>query len=114
MNSPWAIVQAPADFGAFSSDLLIGNFGSGSIMAFNLSTRSFVGLVLDESELPMRINGLWALEFGNGGSAGPTNTLFFTAGTFGEAYGSFGMILPTPGQGTATGLSLDKSHRSHK
>jgi len=114
MNSPWAIVQAPADFGAFSSDLLIGNFGSGSIMAFNLSTRSFVGLVLDESELPMRINGLWALEFGNGGSAGPTNTLFFTAGTFGEAYGSFGTILPTPGQGTATGLSLDKSHRSHK
>jgi hypothetical protein len=49
MNSPWAIVQAPSGFGAFSNDLLIGNFGSGSIMAFDSSTGAFIGLMLDTS-----------------------------------------------------------------
>jgi uncharacterized protein (TIGR03118 family) len=104
MNSPWAIVQAPANFGAFSNDLLIGNFGSGSIMAFDASSGNFIGLMLDESKLPIRIDALWALEFGNGGSAGPTNTLYYTAGTFSETYGTFGTILPTSGQGTANHL----------
>jgi uncharacterized protein (TIGR03118 family) len=104
MNSPWAIVQAPANFGAFSNDLLIGNFGSGSIMAFDANSGNFIGLMLDESKLPIRIDALWALEFGNGGSAGPTNTLYYTAGTFSETYGTFGTILPTSGQGTANHL----------
>ena len=104
MNSPWAIVLAPTGFGAFSNDLLIGNFGSGSIMVFNPAGTNFVGMMFDEAKLQMRINGLWGLEFGNGGSSGPANTLYYTAGTFDEAYGTFGMILPTPGQGIATGL----------
>jgi len=26
------------------------------------------------------VNGLWALAFGNGGMAGPADTLFFTSG----------------------------------
>ncbi len=103
MNSPWAIVEAPASFGAFSNDLLIGNFGSGSIMAFDPKKGAFLGLMLDESKLPMRINALWALQFGNGGSAGPTTTLYYTAGTFDEAYGTFGSIVPTSNQGGATG-----------
>ncbi len=38
------------------------------------------------------IDGLWALEFGNGGAAGPTTTLFFTAGPDEEAHGLFGKI----------------------
>ncbi len=104
MDSPWGIALAPSNFGAFSNDLLIGNFGSGSIMVFNSTAPyNFIGLVLDESKLQLRIDKLWALEFGNGGSAGPTNTLFFTAGTFDETYGIFGTILPTTGQGTANG-----------
>jgi len=103
MNSPWAIVRAPSNFGAFSNDLLIGNFGSGSIMAFDASTGNFIGLMFDESLLPMRIDGLWALEFGNGQGSGPANTLYYTAGTFDEAYGEFGSITPTPGQGVAHG-----------
>lgn len=112
MNSPWAIVQAPAKFGAFSNDLLIGNFGSGSIMAFDPKTGSFIGLMLDESKLPIRINSLWALQFGNGGSAGPTTTLFYTAGTFDETYGTFGMIVPTPGQGTTNPTQQNKLRKS--
>jgi uncharacterized protein (TIGR03118 family) len=109
MNSPWAVAQAPANFGAFSNDLLIGNFGSGSIMVFDPNNGNFIGLMLDESKLAMRIDKLWALQFGNGGSAGPTNTLFYTAGTFDETYGAFGMIVPAPGQGQATG-----SHRNNR
>ena len=35
--------------------------------------------------------------FGNGGSAGPTTTLFFTAGVFGETHGLFGSIVPLGG-----------------
>ena len=101
MNSPWAIVKAPAKFGAFSNDLLIGNFGSGSIMAFDSKKGAFIGLMLDESKLPIRINSLWSLQFGNGSSAGPTTTLFYTAGTFDEVHGTFGMIVPAPGQGVA-------------
>jgi hypothetical protein len=49
----------------------------------------------------MRLDGLCALEFGNGSTAGPTTTLFYTAGTFGEAYGSFGMVPPNQPQGAA-------------
>ena len=112
MNSPWAIVKAPGNFGAFSNDLLIGNFGSGSIMAFH-SNGQFVGLMLDEAKLQLRIEGLWALEFGNGGSAGPSNTLYYTAGTFDEAYGTFGSIVPLPGQGVATGPRSGHSSRKH-
>jgi len=119
MNSPWAIVQAPAGFGAFSNDLLIGNFGSGSIMAFDANSGNFIGMMFDESKLQMRINGLWALEFGNGGSSGPSTTLYYTAGTFDEAYGTFGMIVPTPGQGIATGgqtpmQRISKSRKSRR
>jgi uncharacterized protein (TIGR03118 family) len=103
MNSPWGIALAPANFGAFSSDLLIGNFGSGSIMVFNPNPPfNFIGLMQDEAKLQLRIDKLWAIEFGNGHSAGPTNTLFFTAGTFDETYGIFGNILPVSGQGAAT------------
>jgi len=103
MNSPWAIVKAPASFGAFSNDLLIGNFGSGAIMAFDPNNGNFLGLMLDEAKLQLRIEALWALQFGNGGSSGPTTTLYYTAGTFHETYGTFGMIMPIPGQGAATG-----------
>jgi uncharacterized protein (TIGR03118 family) len=113
MNSPWAVVLAPANFGAFSNDLLVGNFGSGSIMAFDANTGSFIGLMFDEAKLQLRINGLWGLQFGNGHSSGPANTLFYTAGTFDEAYGTFGMIVPTPGQGSAGHHAAPKKAAAH-
>lgn len=94
LNSPWAVALAPQGFGAFSGDLLIGNFGSGAIAAYNPHTGAFIGLMLDPSGLPMRIDHLWALAFGNGGGAGPTNTLYFTAGVFDEVHGLFGTITP--------------------
>jgi uncharacterized protein (TIGR03118 family) len=97
LNSPWAVVVAPQTFAGFNGDILVGNFGSGLITAFNASTGAWIGNVLDVNYLPVKIDGLWGLAFGNGGSGGPTNTLFFTGGTFGEAHGRFGSITPHPG-----------------
>jgi uncharacterized protein (TIGR03118 family) len=98
LNSPWGIVMAPATgFGQASGKLLIGNFGSGAIVAFDIVHQQAINSpLLDSSGLPLRINGLWGLGFGNGASSGPTTTLYFAAGYFEEAHGLFGTIaLPT-------------------
>ena len=99
LNSPWGLAVAPADFGRFSGDLLIGNFGDGRIHAFDpnqlTETGEFeaVGLMHSTAGKPIEIDGLWALQFGHGASAnGPTNTLFFTAGPNDEENGLFGKL----------------------
>ncbi len=99
LNSPWGLAQAPADFGRFSGDLLVGNFGDGRIHAFRLEDGEFeaVGLLHSAAGKPIEIDGLWALQFGHGASAtsanGLTNTLFFTAGPAEEEHGLFGSIV---------------------
>jgi hypothetical protein len=35
LNSPWGLALVPADFGKFSNDLLVGNFGDGRINALD-------------------------------------------------------------------------------
>lgn len=80
LNSPWGLAFAPADFGTFSNDLLVGNSGSGTIDAFDPTTGSFLGQLDDPQGDPIVIPGVLGLLFGNGGAAGPTNELFF-AGT---------------------------------
>ena len=80
LDEPWAIALAPKHFGSFSNDLLVGNFGDGAINAFNPKNGHFVGALHDASGQPIAIPHLWGLAFGNGGAAGPTNTLYFTAG----------------------------------
>ncbi len=96
-NAPWGVAQAPSSFSGFSGDLLVGNFGSGGISAYNISTGAWIANVLNVNDLPVQIDGLWGLTFGNGGSGGPAGTLFFTAGPFGENHGLFGSITPHPG-----------------
>lgn len=80
LDQPWAIAMAPANFGDFSNDLLVGNFGDGHINAFDPTNGHFVGEMKDADGQPIDITHLWGLAFGNGGAAGPTNTLYFTAG----------------------------------
>jgi uncharacterized protein (TIGR03118 family) len=94
LDAPWGVVLAPGDFGRFSHHVLVGQFGSGEIAAYNLATGHFVGKVLDLSNVVLKIEGLWALSFGNGAAAGPFNTLFFTAGIEDEAHGLFGTLTP--------------------
>jgi uncharacterized protein (TIGR03118 family) len=94
LNSPWGLALAPAGFGAFSTDLLVGNFGDGRISAFDPATGAFLGQLQDPSGHPITINGLWGLAFGNGGLAGDPTTLFFAAGLNDEADGLFGTLQP--------------------
>ena len=95
LNAPWGLALAPADFGRFSGDLLVGNFGDGEISAYAPESNGhwgFRGQLRDGSGHAISIDGLWALAFGNGANAGPTNTLFFTAGPDDEMHGLFGRI----------------------
>jgi uncharacterized protein (TIGR03118 family) len=101
LNSPWGLALAPNDFGQFSGDLLVGNFGDGTINAFDPTTGAFLGTLDDPNGNPIVIDGLWGLLFGNGGSGGSTDQLFFAAGIAGpdtvESHGLFGDItVPEP------------------
>jgi uncharacterized protein (TIGR03118 family) len=80
INQPWAIAKAPSNFGSFSRDLLVGNFGDGTINAFDPKNGHFVGELKKANGQPIAITHLWGLAFGNGGAAGPKDTLYFTAG----------------------------------
>jgi len=100
LNSPWGLALAPANFGDFSNDLLVGNFGDGRINAFDPLTGNFQGTLLDSMGLPITIDGLWGLNFGNGVNGGDASTLFFAAGiagvnSFGD-HGLFGSIATVP------------------
>ena len=99
LNSPWGLALAPADFGPFSNDLLIGNFGDGMINAFN-STGAFQGSLMSNPTTPISIEGLWGLAFGNGAQGTKTNSLYFTAGISGganvEDHGLFGSLQQVP------------------
>jgi uncharacterized protein (TIGR03118 family) len=105
-RAPWGVALAPQDFGFFSHDLLIGNRFGGTIAAFDVVSGKFLGNLLDASDSPIAINGLWGLEFDNRGpneagttanpSTGPA--LFFAAGIDNYAHGLFGTLTPTPAQ----------------
>jgi len=94
MNSPWGVVWTPRDFGTFSNSILVGNFGSGWIAAFNGFTYKFEGFLQNPDNSLVTIDGLWSLTFGNGGLAGPSTTLYFTAGPNEETNGLFGTLTP--------------------
>jgi uncharacterized protein (TIGR03118 family) len=94
LNGPWGMTLAPSDFGEVSHQLLVGQFGSGQIAAYNAITGEFIGLLKDLKDKVIAIEGLWSLSFGNGETAGPLNTLFFTAGIHGESHGLFGTLTP--------------------
>jgi uncharacterized protein (TIGR03118 family) len=91
LNSPWGITKAPSNFGIFSGDFLIGQFGGGQIAAYD-NKGNFRGLLRNGNGHPITIDGLWGLGFGNDANAGPSNTLFFAAGINHEQDGLFGTI----------------------
>jgi uncharacterized protein (TIGR03118 family) len=93
INSPWGVALAPNTFGEHADQLLVGNFGSGTIMTFDADGH-FEGFLQRRSGNPVVIDGLWALTFGNGGRAGVPGTLYFTAGPDDESHGLFGSLEP--------------------
>jgi uncharacterized protein (TIGR03118 family) len=92
LNAPWGLTQAPSDFGAYSHDVLVGQFGSGQIAAYDPVSGRFKGLLNDATNNPIAIDGLWDIAFASGGTSGPATSLFFTAGLNGEQDGLFGTI----------------------
>ncbi len=92
LDSPWGVALAPAGFGQFNGDLLIGNFGNGHINAFNPTTGEFIDKVRNPHGQAIAIDGLWTIMFGNDGSGGDPHTLYFTAGPNDESDGLFGSL----------------------
>jgi uncharacterized protein (TIGR03118 family) len=126
LDAPWGLAIAPATFGAFSNKLLVGNFApAGRINAYDPNTgAAFVpagapdNSLRNEASQIIEISGLWALQFGNGGSGGDANTLYFTAGPPGspsEEHGLFGKLNPTTAQATSliqfatSGFAVDEA-----
>jgi uncharacterized protein (TIGR03118 family) len=96
LDNPWGLTMAPQSFGNFGGDLLVGNNGGNfEINAFNPKNSHFDGVITLSSGQPFSENNLWALTFGNGGSGGVANTLYFTAGP-GGTDGLFGSLQAIP------------------
>jgi hypothetical protein len=101
LNSPIGATIAPADFGQFSNDVLIGNFGDSHVNAFDPATGAFLGQLTDTQGNPLVLNGgfkqtdtkgLWGIGFGNGAGSAGTKTLFFASGINQENDGLFGSV----------------------
>lgn len=108
LNAPWGIVMAPATFGTFSNDVLVGNFGDGTISAYDTQGH-FIGQVTDTAGHVISNPGLWDLVFGAGGTDDP-NTLYFTAGGSNQTSGLFATLVPAA---TATGTDFSLNLSAH-
>lgn len=96
LNSPWGVAIAPANWGAFGGALLVGNFGDGTVNAFDATEGTSLGTLQGVNGKPIVIQGLWAILFGNGRATDP-NALYFVAGiTNGDVkvHGLYGSLAP--------------------
>ncbi len=105
LDAPWGVALAPAGFGPFGGDLLVGNFGDGRINAFNPTTGAFVGTITGANGAPLVNSGLWGIAFHAAATGFDANTLYFAAGINNEADGLLGTIQFTPEPSTF-GLAL--------
>jgi len=115
LAAPWGLAVAPASFGVFANDLLVGNFSAveSEINAFDLGTGGFIGSIEINPGVGNTPGGLWSLDFGIGGMNGSPDTLYFTDGIGGgpnhggpESHGLFGAITPAPEPSTLALLSV--------
>jgi uncharacterized protein (TIGR03118 family) len=102
LNSPWGVAVSGGGWGAFSNAVLVGNFGDGKINAFDPKTGNLLGTMQDPTGKAISIQGLWAISFGNGGSAGDPHYLYFVAGIFNGTTTQHGLLgsLAPPAQVT--------------
>jgi uncharacterized protein (TIGR03118 family) len=100
LNSPWGVALAPSGFGPFGNALLVGNFGDGTINAYDFFSGAMLGTLTDGVGSPIVNDGLWALAFGNHSATSDPNSLYITAGLNDEADGLFARISVTPEPGS--------------
>lgn len=107
LYAPWGMALAPAGFGNFGGDLLIGNFGNGEINAYNPATGAWQGELDGPDGKPIVNDFLWSLDFRTGGTNVNTDALYFTAGIDNQRGGLFGEIAtPEPGMAIPASLAL--------
>jgi uncharacterized protein (TIGR03118 family) len=92
LSAPWGLTLAPATFGSFSNDLLVGNFGNGEILAYDPITAAYLGILTGTNGLPLDNAFLWSLETRTGGPGIDPNAVYFTAGIDNQQDGLFGKI----------------------
>jgi len=96
LNAPWGVAIAPATFGAFANDVLIGNFGDGTISAFDPNSGASIGTLQDQNGNVLSFPGLWALIPGNGGSGGDANAIYVAAGAASQKHGLLASLQASP------------------
>jgi hypothetical protein len=94
LAAPWGVALAPASFGEFGGDLLVGNFQlcrerDQRLRPDNRSVPRYDPVDPGSGNTP---GGLWALQFGGGGMDGDPNTLYFNDGIDGETHGLFAAL----------------------
>jgi uncharacterized protein (TIGR03118 family) len=109
LDSPWGLAIAPSGFGELAGDLLVGNFGDGTINAFDMKNDHFEGKLLDANGAPITIGDLWALIPGNGSANSDPNKIYFTAGVENEAHGLFGSLAAVP-EPDRSAMAMPSSH----
>lgn len=92
LSAPWGVARAPAQFGRFSNALLVGNFGDGTIAAFDCASYRFIDYLRDVKGQRLKIDKIWGILFGNGESLGDKDALYFAAGPNDEKDGAFGVL----------------------
>lgn len=110
LDSPWGLAVAPSGFGKFSHDLLVGNFGDGTINVFSSKNDKFLGKLRGANGAPIKIGDLWALVPGNGGKNSDPKKIYFTAGVQNEAHGLFGSLGAISDHNHTTVASMPSSH----
>ena len=121
LNAPWGMALAPASFGVYGGDLLVGNLGDGLINVYNPTTFAYVGQLTDAAGKPILYSlpgagvtnsyvGLWEIGFGQGNvttgspaiaNSGDPAILYFAAGLDAEQHGIFGSISAVAPSGSA-------------
>jgi uncharacterized protein (TIGR03118 family) len=96
LANPWGMTLAPSNFGNYSNDLLVGNFGDGHINVYDPTSGAFISQLFTSTGAAFFESNLWALRFGNGSGSGNTNTLYFTAGINDQNDGLFGSLQALP------------------
>jgi uncharacterized protein (TIGR03118 family) len=97
LNAPWGVALAPPSFGQFGGALLFGNFGDGTINAYDPVSGKSLGALRNPAGQAIHYDGLWGIAFGNGVAGQSSNELFIAAGTNDEADGVYGVIRTVPG-----------------
>ncbi len=106
LYAPWGLATAPAGFGTFGGNLLVGNFGNGEILRYDPSTGAFLGTLDQSNGQPFVNDFLWSLDFRTGGPNVNPDSLYFTAGINNQKDGLFGEITPTPEPGLTIPLAI--------